>query len=69
MFFIKFAEEQYQIELTGTNLFQLNRAITSGAEAGIFTLPKGLSGKVKLAPKKKVQTASKEASHSTKNHL
>ena len=45
--------------MTGTNLFQLNRAITSGAEAGIFALPKGPSGKVKLAPKTK-PSASKE---------
>ncbi|KAG2146899.1 uncharacterized protein EDB93DRAFT_1147968 [Suillus bovinus] len=49
----KFAEESYHIEVSGTNLYQLNRAITSGVTAGIFALPKGPSGKVKLAPKKK----------------
>ncbi|KAG1826805.1 uncharacterized protein BJ212DRAFT_1258159 [Suillus subaureus] len=49
----KFAEEKYRLEVSGTNLYQLNRAITSGVTAEIFALPKGPSGKVKLAPKKK----------------
>ncbi|KIJ69463.1 hypothetical protein HYDPIDRAFT_106085 [Hydnomerulius pinastri MD-312] len=49
----KYAEETYGIDVTGTNLYQLNRAITTGVEAGIFALPKGPSGKVKLAPKAK----------------
>jgi len=43
--------------MSGLNLSQLNRAITSGAEAGIFVLPKGPSGKVKLAPKTKPLTS------------
>ncbi|KAH8107163.1 hypothetical protein BXZ70DRAFT_916664 [Cristinia sonorae] len=47
----KFAEETYKLEMTGLQNSQLNRAIASGAEAGIFSLPKGPSGKVKLAPK------------------
>ena len=38
---------------------QLNRAIASGTEGGLFLLPKGPSGKVKLAPKAKAD-ASKE---------
>lgn len=47
--------------MTGLNLSQLNRAITSGTEGGIFLLPKGPSGKVKLASKAKPLTsASKE---------
>ena len=47
--------------MSGLNLSQLNRAITSGTEGGIFVLPKGPSGKVKLAPKAKPLTsASKE---------
>jgi hypothetical protein len=50
---LQFAEESYHLEVSGTNLYQLNRAITSGVTAGIFALPKGPSGKVKLAPKKK----------------
>jgi histone H1/5 len=49
----QFAEETYHIEVSGGNLYQLNRAITSGVAAGVFALPKGPSGKVKLAPKKK----------------
>ncbi|KAG1800860.1 uncharacterized protein HD556DRAFT_1229811 [Suillus plorans] len=49
----KFAEETYRLEVSGTNLYQLNRAIASGVMAGVFALPKGPSGKVKLAPKKK----------------
>jgi len=48
------------LDFTGSNLYQLNRAITMGAESGIFTLPKGPSGKVKLAPK---AGASKEVSY------
>lgn len=51
----------YKIDMSGVNLSQLNRAITSGTENGIFVLPKGPSGKVKLAPKAKPLTsASKE---------
>lgn len=49
----KFAEETYRLDLSGANLYQLNRAITSGVNAGIFALPKGPSGKVKMAPRKK----------------
>ena len=43
--------------MNGLQTSQLNRAIAHGADEGIFSLPKGLSGKVKLAPKK---TATKE---------
>lgn len=53
----KFAEEKYKLEVTGVNLSQLNRAIASGVESGLFTLPKGPSGKVKLAPKAKASTS------------
>ncbi|KAF8163007.1 hypothetical protein B0H34DRAFT_303731 [Crassisporium funariophilum] len=56
----KFAEDKYQVDVTGTNLYQLNKAITTGAEAGVFHLPKGPSGKVKLAPKATAPSASKE---------
>jgi len=63
----KYAEEAYKIEVSGLSLSQLNRAITSGTEAGIFILPKGPSGKIKLAPKAKPLTsASKENSEPTK---
>ena len=35
------------------NISHLNRAISNGSEDGTFALPKGSSGKVKLAPKNK----------------
>jgi len=47
----KYAQETYKLEPTGPALYQLNRAIASGVEVGLFVLPKGPSGKVKLAPK------------------
>jgi histone H1/5 len=58
---MQYAEEKYQLDLSGTNIYQLNRAIATGVEGGIFVLPKGPSGKVKLAPKAKAAAgASKE---------
>ena len=48
------------------NLYQLNRAITSGAEKNIFQLPKGPSGKVKLAPKRPKAVAEEEEETQTK---
>jgi len=63
----RYAEEAYKIDVSGSNLSQLNRAITSGVEGGIFILPRGPSGKVKLAPKAKPLTsASKENSKPAK---
>ena len=51
--------------MSGTNLSQLNRAIASGTDGGIFVLPKGPSGKVKLAPKATpLISGSKEVSRS-----
>ncbi|KAF9002019.1 hypothetical protein BDQ17DRAFT_1426298 [Cyathus striatus] len=50
----KFVESKYHIYLNATAASQLNRAITSGSEKGIFVLPKGPSGKIKLAPKVRV---------------
>ncbi|KAG5639620.1 hypothetical protein H0H81_010822 [Sphagnurus paluster] len=58
----KYAEEKYHLKSTAANTYQLGRAITTGAEAGIFSLPKGPSGKVKLAPKVKTATGAKENS-------
>lgn len=46
--------------MNGLQTSQLNRAIAHGAEEGMFALPKGPSGKVKLAPKAKAATATKE---------
>lgn len=37
--------------MNGTDTYQLRHAISTGTEEGIFALPKGPSGKVKLAPK------------------
>ncbi|KAI0035953.1 hypothetical protein K488DRAFT_76293 [Vararia minispora EC-137] len=56
----KYAEEKYKLDLTGTRLSQLNKAIVRGVDDGIFVLPKGPSGKVKLAPKTKPATETKE---------
>jgi histone H1/5 len=36
---------------SGSNLHQLNLALSRGAEKETFVFPKGPSGKVKLAPK------------------
>ncbi|KAF9065322.1 hypothetical protein BDP27DRAFT_1229161 [Rhodocollybia butyracea] len=47
----KFVESKYKIDVNASAASQLNRAITSGNEKGVFVLPKGPSGKVKLAPK------------------
>ncbi|KAJ7489889.1 hypothetical protein B0H11DRAFT_2010838 [Mycena galericulata] len=54
----KYAEDQYK--LTGAaNVSQLNRAIVSGVEAGIFVQPKGPSG---CASKENSKPVSKSAS-------
>ncbi|KAJ7738484.1 hypothetical protein DFH07DRAFT_82607 [Mycena maculata] len=58
----KFAEDQYKLS-SAANVSQLNRAIVSGVEAGIFVQPKGPSGCVKLAPKVRSE-ASKEVTPS-----
>lgn len=60
----QYAVDKYNIDLTGTRISQLNRAITKGAEEGIFHLPKGPSGKVKLPPKNAPAASdSKEVHH------
>jgi hypothetical protein len=53
----KFVENKYHIDLNPLTASHLNRAITSGSVKGIFLLPKGPSGKVKLAPKTPSDTA------------
>lgn len=58
----QYAEVQYKMEINAVANSQLNRAIAHGAEKGIFSLPKGPSGKVKLAKKPKAD-ASKEVSN------
>lgn len=52
--------DKYGVDATGTQLYQLNHAITSGIDEGIFAQPKGPSGKVKLAPKAPTGTKDKE---------
>jgi len=47
----KFVEETYKLEIGNAQVTQLSKAIAVGAEKGIFSLPKGPSGRVKLAPK------------------
>lgn len=47
----KFVEDQYKLLIGNAQITQLSRAIAVGAEKNIFSLPKGPSGRVKLAPK------------------
>ncbi|KAF9227979.1 hypothetical protein BS17DRAFT_774559 [Gyrodon lividus] len=48
----KFVDLKYHLPMSTTSASQLNRAIIHGADKGNFVLPKGPSGKVKLAPKR-----------------
>ncbi|KAI9566477.1 hypothetical protein HD554DRAFT_2116212 [Boletus coccyginus] len=48
----KFVDSKYHFPMNAAATSQLNRAITHGTHSGNFVLPKGPSGKVKLAPKK-----------------
>ncbi|KAG2116525.1 uncharacterized protein F5147DRAFT_347348 [Suillus discolor] len=57
----KFIDSKYHLEINPLASSQLNRAIHHGADKGTFVLPKGPSGKVKLAPPSRRQTeAAKE---------
>ncbi|KAI5985237.1 hypothetical protein EDC04DRAFT_2884549 [Pisolithus marmoratus] len=47
----KYVEETYRLPIGNAQNTQLARAIATGAEKGIFVLPKGISGRVKLPPK------------------
>jgi hypothetical protein len=48
----QYAEEKYKLDMaSGSNLHQLNKSLSRGAEKETFVFPKGPSGKVKLAPK------------------
>ncbi|KAG6886017.1 hypothetical protein C0993_006133 [Termitomyces sp. T159_Od127] len=58
----KFVESTYHVAVDHAAASQLNRAITSGSEKGTFVLPKGPSGKVKLAPQARTDAA-KEVCH------
>lgn len=48
----RFLKTAYKIEDNQATTTRLNLAIKRGAEKGVFTLPKGISGKVKLSQKK-----------------
>ncbi|KAF8638828.1 hypothetical protein AX17_001886 [Amanita inopinata Kibby_2008] len=57
----KFVEQTYKLEMNNAQNVMLSRALGSGSEKGVFVLPKGPSGRVKLAPKTKaVDTSAKE---------
>lgn len=62
----RFIEDRYKMEVTPAVVSNINRSITYGAEKGTFVLPKGPSGKVKLAPKKSSSDAAKENAKPTK---
>ncbi|PPQ79850.1 hypothetical protein CVT26_012601 [Gymnopilus dilepis] len=56
----RFVESKYKLEIGAAQNTQLAKAITTGVEKGVFVLPKGLSGRVKLAPKSKQNDSAKE---------
>jgi len=62
----KFVETKYHIDMNALAASQLSRAITTGSEKGIFVLPKGPSGKVKLAPQVKAEVAKENAKPAAK---
>ncbi|GAW08440.1 histone H1 [Lentinula edodes] len=64
-----FVEIKYRIDVNPSTASQLNRAITSGSEKGIFVLPKGPSGKVKLAPKVRHDAAKENATPAARKPL
>ncbi|KAB5596456.1 hypothetical protein CTheo_93 [Ceratobasidium theobromae] len=65
----KFLEEQYKIDITPSHITNINRAIARGAETNVFTLPKGPSGKVKLAPKKTSESKENHAPAAAKKSI
>ncbi|KIK31269.1 hypothetical protein PISMIDRAFT_139234 [Pisolithus microcarpus 441] len=62
----KFVEFNYHLVMSPTTTGQLNRAITVGTEKGNFVLPKGPSGKVKLAPERTTGTPKENAKQNSK---
>ncbi|KAF8810144.1 hypothetical protein BYT27DRAFT_7008342, partial [Phlegmacium glaucopus] len=64
----KYVETKYKLEIGAAQSTQLAKAISTGADKGVFVLPKGPSGRVKLAPKSKpVDTSSKENKPASKS--
>ncbi|KAJ7501659.1 hypothetical protein B0H11DRAFT_1992535 [Mycena galericulata] len=54
----KFVESKYKLTIGNAQNTQLSKALATGTEKNIFVLPKGPSGRVKLAPKTKPANAS-----------
>lgn len=61
----KFLEIKYKIDVNAHVISSLNRAIKTGADKNVFSLPKGPSGKIKLAPKTSDATSAKENANPT----
>lgn len=57
----EFIESRYGLDMNGLTVSNINRAIINGEKKGVFILPKGASGKVKLA---KPVAEDKEVSYS-----
>ncbi|KAJ7273558.1 hypothetical protein B0H12DRAFT_498165 [Mycena haematopus] len=62
----KFVETKYKLSIGTAQNTQLSKALAAGSEKKIFVLPKGPSGRVKLAPKVKPADASTKENKSTK---
>jgi len=62
----KFVDTKYHLEFNPSVSSQLNRAIHQGADKGRFVLPKGPSGKVKLAPRKHNEAAKENTKPTSK---
>lgn len=62
----KFVDSKYHLEMNPLVSSQLNRAIHHGADKGKFVLPKGPSGKVKLAPRTHIEAAKENAKPASK---
>ncbi|KAJ7219128.1 hypothetical protein GGX14DRAFT_695373 [Mycena pura] len=54
----KFVETKYKLSIGTAQNTQLSKALATGSEKNFFVLPKGPSGRVKLAPKAKSADAS-----------
>ncbi|KAG1756304.1 uncharacterized protein EDB91DRAFT_6171 [Suillus paluster] len=60
------AIKKYHLAMNPTVSSQLNRAIHQGSDKGNFILPKGPSGKVKLAPRRHNEAAKENAKPASK---
>ncbi|KAG8217469.1 hypothetical protein J3R82DRAFT_5614 [Butyriboletus roseoflavus] len=63
----KFVDSKYHLSMNTVATGQLNRAIAHGTHSGDFVLPKGPSGKVKLAPKRVGEIVKENKQSSTKH--